>query len=89
MATPSPPKRSRSPFSHGVGLVVVDNADDVDKLEATLPAGRQQDVLVRIIPGVIADTHAHILTGHDGSKFGLAPAEARPAHPSDRSKPRS
>ena len=63
---------------HGVGLVVVDNADDVDKLEATVPAGRQQDVLVRIIPGVIADTHAHILTGHDGSKFGLAPADARP-----------
>ncbi len=62
---------------HGVGLVVVDNPDDVDKLETTVPAGRQQDVLVRIIPGVVADTHAHILTGHDGSKFGLAPSEAR------------
>ena len=60
----------------GVGLVVVDNSDDVDRLEATVPAGHQQDVLVRIIPGVTADTHASVLTGHEGSKFGLAPAAA-------------
>jgi diaminopimelate decarboxylase len=58
---------------HGIGLVVIDNADDVDRLEAT---GREHDVLVRVIPGVTADTHAHVLTGHAGSKFGLAPAAA-------------
>jgi diaminopimelate decarboxylase len=58
---------------HGIGLVVVDNADDVDRLEAT---GREHDVLVRVIPGVTADTHASVLTGHAGSKFGLAPAAA-------------
>ena len=58
---------------HGIGLVVVDNGDDVDRLEAT---GREHDVLVRVIPGVEADTHAHVLTGHAGSKFGLAPAAA-------------
>jgi diaminopimelate decarboxylase len=63
---------------HGLGLVVVDNADDVDRLEATVPPGRAQDVLVRIIPGVSADTHAHVLTGHEGSKFGLRPADAAP-----------
>jgi diaminopimelate decarboxylase len=62
---------------HGLGLVVIDNADDVDRLEATVPQGRQQDVLVRVIPGVTAETHAHVLTGHEGSKFGLAPKEAR------------
>jgi len=61
---------------HGIGLVVVDNADDVDRLEAIVPAGRAQDVLVRVIPGVTAETHAHVLTGHAGSKFGLAPAAA-------------
>ena len=61
---------------HGLGLVVVDNADDVDRLEATVPAGRRQDVLVRVIPGVTAETHAHVLTGHAGSKFGLSPAMA-------------
>ena len=61
---------------NGVGLVVVDGPDDVDRLEAIVPAGRTQDVLVRIIPGITADTHAHVLTGHEGSKFGLAPAAA-------------
>ncbi len=61
---------------HGIGLVAVDNSDDVDRLEATVPAGRTQPVLVRVIPGVTADTHSHILTGHEGSKFGLAPAAA-------------
>ena len=61
---------------NGVGLVVVDGPDDVDRLEAIVPAGRTQDVLVRIIPGVTADTHAHVLTGHEGSKFGLSPAAA-------------
>jgi diaminopimelate decarboxylase len=60
----------------GIGLVVVDNPDDVDRLEATVPAGRRQDVLVRVIPGVTADTHGHVLTGHEGSKFGLAPHDA-------------
>ncbi len=62
--------------SNGIGLVVVDNSDDVDRLEVTVPEGRTQDVLVRIIPGVTADTHSHVLTGHAGSKFGLAPAAA-------------
>jgi diaminopimelate decarboxylase len=61
---------------NGVGLVVVDGPDDVDRLEAIVPPGRSQDVLVRVIPGVTADTHAHVLTGHEGSKFGLAPADA-------------
>jgi diaminopimelate decarboxylase len=61
---------------HGLGLVVIDNGDDVDRLEAAVPAGRTQAVLVRIIPGVTADTHASVLTGHEGSKFGLAPRAA-------------
>ncbi len=61
---------------NGLGLVVVDNADDVDRLEAAVPPGRRQDVLVRVIPGVTADTHAHVLTGHEGSKFGLSPRMA-------------
>jgi diaminopimelate decarboxylase len=63
---------------HGVGLVVVDNADDVDRLETIVPDGASQDVLVRIIPGVTADTHSHVLTGHEGSKFGLSPRHAAP-----------
>lgn len=63
---------------HRLGLVVVDNGDDVDRLESAIPRGRSVDVLVRVIPGVTADTHASVLTGHDDSKFGLAPEHAAP-----------
>ena len=62
---------------HGVGLVVVDNFDDIDRLEAIVPAGRRQSCLVRVIPGVQADTHASQATGHAGSKFGLSSEDAR------------
>ena len=67
----------RQAVEAGVGWVVVDNAEDVDKLGRVLPAGRRQRVLLRIRPGVDADTHAAILTGHAESKFGLGPREAR------------
>ncbi|HEU4347047.1 MAG TPA: diaminopimelate decarboxylase [Actinoplanes sp.] len=63
----------------GVGMVVVDNADDIDRLEAAVPAGVRQGCLVRVIPGVQASTHAAHATGHAGSKFGLPPALARQA----------
>ena len=39
-------------------------------------AGRVQRVLLRVTPGIEADTHAKIVTGHARSKFGFAPADA-------------
>jgi diaminopimelate decarboxylase len=58
-----------------IGTVVVDNSDDVDRLEHLMsrePAGREpQGVLVRVVPGIDADTHAAMATGGDSSKFGL------------------
>ena len=65
--------------ARGVGLVVVDNFDDIDRLERIVPTGRQQPCLVRVIPGVEAATHASQATGHAGSKFGLMPDDARAA----------
>jgi diaminopimelate decarboxylase len=64
---------------HGVGLVVVDNEDDIDRLERIVDPGRRQPCLVRVIPGVQADTYAAVATGHAGSKFGLDPEAARAA----------
>jgi len=64
---------------HGVGMVVVDNLDDIDRLEAIVPAGHRQACLVRVIPGVHADTHQAVATGHEGSKFGLSPDAAQQA----------
>ena len=56
---------------------MVDNLDDVDRLERLV--GDEQGVLVRVIPGVRPDTHAAVATGQEDSKFGLAPADARAA----------
>ena len=64
---------------NGVGLVVVDNFDDIDRLERIVEPGRRQACLVRVVPGVGADTHAAMATGHAGSNFGLLPEDARVA----------
>jgi diaminopimelate decarboxylase len=66
-------------FEAGVGTVVVDNFDDIDRLEAVVPSGFEQGCLVRVIPGVQASTHAAHATGHEGAKFGLTPRVAREA----------
>jgi len=61
----------------GVGTIVVDNFDDIDRLENMVRS--EQAVLVRVVPGVRPDTHAAVSTGHTGSKFGLPTADARRA----------
>ncbi len=65
----------------GVGLVVIDSFDDIDRLERLVgeTPGAEQRVLVRVIPGVLPDTHAAVATGQDGSKFGLSAADATAA----------
>jgi diaminopimelate decarboxylase len=63
----------------GVGTVVVDNLDDIDRLEAAVQPGHVQGCLVRIIPGVQSSTYAAYATGHADSKFGLHPAAATEA----------
>jgi diaminopimelate decarboxylase len=53
--------------------IVIDNFDELDKLERIeAPC----DVMIRVTPGVVADTHAAILTGHAGSKFGFPLGDA-------------
>ncbi len=59
----------------GVGTVVIDNLDDVARLERL--ATREQGVLIRVIPDVATATHDAIATGHQNSKFGLSVPEAR------------
>jgi diaminopimelate decarboxylase len=61
----------------GVGTVVVDNFDDIDRLVSL--ATRPQRVLVRIIPGISPQTHESQSTGGDDSKFGLPLDQAREA----------
>jgi diaminopimelate decarboxylase len=53
-------------------LVVVDSLEEVDRARA---AGVAR-TLIRVTPGIEADTHEKIRTGHHGSKFGLTPEDS-------------
>ncbi len=61
----------------GVGRIVVDSFDELDRLDALAtagvsgPDGTAPKVLLRITPGVKAETHEYIATGQDDSKFGF------------------
>jgi len=61
----------------GVGLIVIDNFDDIARLEAI--ATRRQRVLLRVVPGVRGKTHDAMSTGQEGSKFGLHRTEVERA----------
>ena len=55
-----------------VGYVVLDALDEIDRAaEAGVSC-----VLVRVTPGIEANTHEAIRTAHRGSKFGLPPEQA-------------
>ena len=61
-----------------VGHIVLDSLDELERLESVVAeAGRRQEVLIRITPGVAGDTHHAISTGQTDSKFGLSPDDAR------------
>ena len=53
-------------------LIVLDSFDELERARA-IGAKR---CLVRVTPGIEADTHEGIMTGHLGSKFGLPPDDA-------------
>lgn len=56
----------------GVGRLVVDSFDELDRLERLYAAdGIVVKALLRITPGVEAHTHEFVMTGQDDSKFGF------------------
>ena len=62
-------------FDAGVGRVVADSFDELDRLERLVSRRpTNPDVLVRVTPGVEAHTHELIETGTDESKFGFTVA---------------
>jgi diaminopimelate decarboxylase len=60
----------RAALDAGIGHVIVDSLDEIDRLER-LAAGRRQRVLLRVTPGIRPDTHEKIATGQEDSKFGI------------------
>jgi diaminopimelate decarboxylase len=62
------------------GLVVLDGPDEGPRVAAAAARHRRrQAVAVRVTPGIVAGGHDKIATAHEGSKFGLAPADAAQA----------
>jgi len=59
-------------LAKGVGLLTVDNTDELEMLSRLARArGSEQDVMLRIAPGVEGHTHAYLQTGGLDSKFGI------------------
>ncbi|MBN2875208.1 MAG: diaminopimelate decarboxylase [Spirochaetales bacterium] len=59
-------------LEYGVGRIVVDNVAELATLDALCrELGVTADILFRITPGVMSDTHAYITTGKRDSKFGI------------------
>lgn len=55
-----------------VGRIVVDNFVELKRISAmALERGMTQKVLIRVTPGIAADTHDFIMTGAEDSKFGF------------------
>jgi diaminopimelate decarboxylase len=70
----------------GVGRIVVDSFDEIDRLEAlgAQGTGARPKVLVRVTPGVEAHTHAFVSTGQEDSKFGFGLASGAAARAVER-----
>ncbi len=62
----------------GVGYIVVDSFDEIERLQRLLPADGPR-TLVRVTPDVTPDTHEFIQTGQADSKFGIPMAQVEQA----------
>ena len=67
----------RMALDAGIGTIIVDNDDEITRLERLLT--KPQKLLLRVIPGVDAKTHASQATGGLDSKFGLPMDQAAQA----------
>lgn len=55
----------------GVGRIVIDSIDEVERIEALTPPDATVTVLLRVNPGIEAHTHEFLRTGAADSKFGV------------------
>lgn len=60
----------------GILAIQAESVEEIPRIEARARAlGRRARVSLRINPGIEAETHAYIATGHDEAKFGIPKAE--------------
>ena len=64
------PEDLKTALEYGVRRIVVDSLDEIEQL-GSLAHGEQQ-VMIRVTPGVAAGAHAAFSTGTEGQKFGFS-----------------
>ena len=62
----------RRALAAGVGRIVVDSFDEIDRLISLGAEGMTARVMVRVTAGVEAHTHEYIATAHEDQKFGFS-----------------
>lgn len=69
----------------GVGCIVLDSFQELERVAGVARGlGIRQAVMIRVKPGVDADTHAAWATGGEGTKFGLSAASGEAAEAARR-----
>lgn len=59
-------------LDYNIGHIIVDNFHELSMLNQLIQQRKQKiKILLRITPGIAADTHSHIMTGQTDSKFGF------------------
>lgn len=77
----------REGVAAGVGRIVVDSFDELDRLDALhAETGARPRVLLRFTPGVEAHTHTYLVTGADDSKFGFTVSTGAAAAAMERAR---
>ena len=67
------PQELTEALEHSIGWVVVDSFHEMELLDRLAgQAGKTQDILIRVSPGVDPHTHVYTTTGVLDSKFGFA-----------------
>jgi diaminopimelate decarboxylase len=67
------PLELRRALDAGVGRIIVDSFDEIDRLvELTSSSGVVAPLMVRVTAGVEAHTHEYIATAHEDQKFGFS-----------------
>ena len=60
----------------GIHAIQVESVEEIARIAGRSAALRRRArVSIRVNPGIEADTHAHVATGHDEAKFGVARAD--------------
>jgi len=77
----------RAAMERGVGRIIVDSHDELDRIEALVADGAPvPSVLLRVNPGIEVHTHEHVRTGNLDSKFGFPLPTGQAAEAVDRAR---